>query len=81
MVSDAPVEVELDTSEVAGDHECSGGLVGVLGKAGDRECLGGLVGVLGEAGDCSAVLVAEDGGSESISVIFLPAMLWQSKVP
>ena len=65
MVSDAPVEVELDTSEVAGDRECSGGLVGDLG----------------EAGDCSAVLVAEDDGSESISVIFLPAMLWQSKVP
>ena len=55
MVSDAPVEVELDTSEVAGDRECSGGLVGDLG----------------EAGDCSA----EDDGSDSISVIFLPAML------
>ena len=64
-MSDAPVEVELDALVVSGDRECSGGLVGDLG----------------EAGDCSAVLVAEDDGSESISVIFLPAMLWQSKVP
>ena len=64
-VSGAPVKVETDTFVVAGD--------------------------LGGAGDCSAELVAEDGGlaggltvaaisCESISVIFLPAMLWQSKV-
>ena len=73
-VSGAPVKVETDTSVVAGACE-------PLDRLGD----------LGGAGDCSAELVAEDGGLagglmvaafsfESISVIFLPAMLWQSKV-
>ena len=73
-VSGAPVKVETDTSVVAGACE-------PLDRLGD----------LGGAGDCSAELVAEGGGlaggltvaaisCESISVIFLPAMLWQSKV-
>ena len=73
-VSEAPVEVELDASEVTEARD-------------PLDRLGDLDGV----GDCSAELVAEDDGLagglavaafsfKSISVIFLPAMLWQSNV-
>ena len=73
-VSGAPFKVETDTSVVAWTRE-------PLDRLGDFD----------GAGDCSAELVAEDGGlaggltvaaisCESISIIFLPAMLWQSKV-
>ena len=73
-VSGAPVKVETDALAVAGTRE-------PLDRLGD----------LDGAGDCSAELVAEDVGLaggltvaafsfESISIIFLPAMLWQSKV-
>ena len=74
-VSDAPVEVELDASEVTEGEGLAGGLTGDLAGA----------------GDCSAEPVDEDDGLagrltvaafsfESISNIFFPAMLWQSKV-
>ena len=72
-VSGAPVEVELDASEVAGAGE-------------PLDPLGDLVG----AGDLPAELVEGDGlaggltvaalSLESISNIFVPAMLWHSKV-
>ena len=71
---------------VTGEPEVSGAPVKV-----ETDALGVTEDLAAGAGDCSAELVAEDGGLagglmvaafsfESISVIFLPAMLWQSKV-
>ena len=81
-----------DPAAALGDPEVSGAPVetDVLVVAEAREPLDRLEDFDG-AGDCSAKLVAEGVGLaggltvagislESISVIFLPAMLWQSKV-
>ena len=83
---------DLDLAAALGDPEVSGAPVetDVLVVAEAREPLDRLEDFDG-AGDCSAKLVAEGVGLaggltvagislESISVIFLPAMLWQSKV-
>ena len=98
-VSDAPVEVELDASEVTeardpldrlGDLDGVGDCSAELVAEGDG-LAGGLPGDLTGAGDCLAEPeVGDDGLSgwltvaafsfESISNIFFPAMLWQSKV-
>ena len=74
-VSDAPVEVELDDSEVTEGDGLAGGLPGDLTGAGD--CL-----AEPEVGDdgLSGWLTVAAFSFESISNIFFPAMLWKSKV-
>ena len=74
-VSDAPVEVELDASEVTEGDGLAGGLPGDLTGAGD--CL-----AEPEVGDdgLSGWLTVAAFSFESISNIFFPAMLWKSKV-